>query len=112
MFRWISIAAVFTLASFSMTFAQESSDSVSTLQQPVAATLPIPKEPPAPGPELLKYTTEQIEAAYEGKEMPEAVVMYLVIAKGGQLDGTNGWFGPAKSRFSWRCCRLDLGRAP
>ena len=102
MFRWISIAAVFTLASFSMTFAQESSDSVSTLQQPVAATLPIPKEPPAPGPALLKYTTEQIEAAYEGKEMPEAVVMYLVIAKGGQLDGTNGWFGPAKSRFSWK----------
>ncbi len=57
--------------------------------------------PPAPGPELLKLTPEEIEAAYEGKRMPEAVSMYLVIARDGQLDGTNGWFGPAASRFSW-----------
>ncbi len=56
--------------------------------------------PPAPGPELLKFTPEEIEAAYEGKRMPEAVSMYLVIARGGQLDGTSGWFGPAASRFS------------
>lgn len=58
-------------------------------------------EPPKPGPELLKLTPEEIEDAYEGKRMPEAVAMYLVIARGGQLDGTNGWFGPAVSRFSW-----------
>jgi hypothetical protein len=57
--------------------------------------------PPAPGPELLKYTPEQIEAAYEGKEMPEAVAMYLVIVRGGQLDGRGGWFHSAESRFSW-----------
>ena len=57
--------------------------------------------PPAPGPELLKYTPEQIEAAYEGKEMPEAVAMYLVIVRGGQLDGRGGWFRSAESRFSW-----------
>ncbi len=43
--------------------------------------------PPAPGPELLKFTPEEIEAAYEGKRMPEAVSMYLVIARGGQLMG-------------------------
>ncbi len=101
MFRWISIAAVFTLASLSVTFAQESSDSGNALPQPAPVTLPVSVEPPAPGPELLKYTPEQIEAAYEGKEMPEAVSMYLVIAKGGQLDGSGGWFGPAESRFSW-----------
>ena len=59
-------------------------------------------EPPPPGPELLKYSPEQIEAAYEGKEIPEAVAMYLVIVRDGQLDGTHGWFGPAKSRFSWQ----------
>ena len=62
-----------------------------------------PSDAPAipPGPDLLKYTPEQIEAAYEGREVPEAVAMYLVIAKGGQLDGRGGWFGPAESRFSW-----------
>jgi thiol-disulfide isomerase/thioredoxin len=58
--------------------------------------------PPKPGPELLKLTPEEIESAYEGKRMPEAVSMYLVIAKGGQLDGTTGWFGPAASRYSWQ----------
>ena len=34
--------------------------------------------------------------------MPEAVAMYLVIARDGQLDGTNGWFGAAQNRFSWQ----------
>ena len=101
MFRWISIAAVFSLTSLSVTTAQESEDSANALPQPAPATLPTLEEPPAPGPELLNYTPEQIEAAYEGKEMPEAVSMYLVIAKGGQLDGSGGWFGPAESRFSW-----------
>ncbi|MFO0871765.1 MAG: deiodinase family protein [Pirellulales bacterium] len=59
------------------------------------------REPPAPGPELLKFTPEQIEQAYAGRKMPEAVEMYLVIARGGQLDGRSGWFHPASSRFSW-----------
>lgn len=60
-----------------------------------------PTAPPTAGPELLKYTPEQIEKAYEGRQMPEAVSMYLVIARGGQLDGTAGWFHPAVSRFSF-----------
>ena len=60
-----------------------------------------PTAPPTAGPELLKYTPEQIEKAYEGRPMPEAVSMYLVIARGGQLDGTAGWFHPAVSRFSF-----------
>ncbi len=68
--------------------------------------------PPVPGPDLLKYTPEQIEAAYEGKEMPEAVAMYLVIARDGQLDGTNGWFGAAQNRFSWQWLADRHGIAP
>ena len=65
-------------------------------------------EPPLPGPELLKLTPEEIEAAYEGKKMPEAVSMYLVIVKGGQLDGTSGWFGPAiKSIFMGMACQAE-----
>lgn len=68
--------------------------------------------PPKPGPELLKLTPEEIESAYEGKRMPEAVSMYLVIAKGGQLDGTTGWFGPAASRYSWQWLAEQNGIKP
>lgn len=68
--------------------------------------------PPKPGPELLNFTPKEIEAAYAGKKIPEAVAMYLVIARGGQLDGTNGWFGPAASRFSWEWLAKQNGIAP
>lgn len=68
--------------------------------------------PPIPGPDLLKYTPEEIEAAYEGKEIPEAVAMYLVVVRDGQLDGTNGWFGPAENRFSWQWLAERHGIAP
>jgi hypothetical protein len=94
MFRWISIPAVFTFASLSMAFAQESSHT-GNVQRFVPATLPTPDELPTPGPELLKYTPEQIEAADEGREMPEAVALYLVIPKGGQLGGSGCWFAPS-----------------
>ena len=80
-------------------------ESDSTESQPAVA-------PPAPGPELLKLTPEEIEAAYRGRIMPEAVSMYLVIARGGQLDGTNGWFGPAASRFSWEWLAKQNGVEP
>ncbi len=53
-------------------------------------------------PDLLKYTPEQIEAAYAGKRIPEGVAMYLVIARGGQLDGSSGWFGPSVTRYTWK----------
>lgn len=72
----------------------------------------VPDPPPAPGPDLLKWTPEQIEAAYAGKEMPEAVSMYLVIARDGQLDGSNGWFGPSKSRYSWQWLAERYGIDP
>ena len=73
---------------------------------------PASVDPPKPGPELLKFTPEEIEAAYEGKKMPEAVAMYLVIVRGGQLDGTSGWFGPAASRFSWPWLAKQNGVEP
>lgn len=71
------------------------------LHEPAVSVADPPNEPPVAGPELLKYTPEQIEKAYEGWRIPEAVSMYLVIARGGQLDGTSGWFHPAVSRFSF-----------
>lgn len=72
----------------------------------------VPTEPPKPGPDLLKYTPEQIEKSYEGQRIPEAVEMYLVIARGGQLDGSGGWFHPAVSRFSWERLATQQGGNP
>ncbi|APZ90506.1 deiodinase family protein [Fuerstiella marisgermanici] len=57
---------------------------------------------PTPGPDLLNYTPEQIKEAYKGQSMPEAVRMYLVIAAGGRMSDSNGWFGPADNRFTWQ----------
>ncbi len=78
-------------------FAQQDAADTAVVKAGHAAVPP----PPAPGPELLKYTPEEIEAAWAGKKMPEAVSMYLVIVRGGHLDGSSGWFGPSRSRFSW-----------
>lgn len=52
-------------------------------------------------PELTKVPNEEIEKAYEGKTMPEALRMYLAIAKGGRMGAGDGWFGPAHARYSW-----------
>jgi hypothetical protein len=69
-------------------------------------------DPPQMGPELLAMAPEEIEAAYEGQEIPEAIRMYLVIVRGGQLDGRGGWFGPAESRFSWEWLAARHGVQP
>ena len=53
------------------------------------------------GPELQNYTAEQLEAAYEGRSMPEGVKMYVSILKGEKMAAGQGWFGPAAARFSW-----------
>ena len=66
---------------------------------------------PKIGPELLTMSPDDIEKAFKDSEIPEAIKMYLVIARGGQLDGRGGWFGPAQSRFSWQWlaqqCQVD-----
>ena len=57
------------------------------------------------GPELTKVPLEEIEKAYEGKTAPEAIRMYLAIAKGSLMGPGEGWFGPAKARYGgpgWR----------
>jgi len=80
---------------------QTADEPVSPAAAPTTRTSTPAVEPPQPGPEQLHFTPEQIEQAYAGRKLPEAVEMYLVIARGGQLDGTNGWFHPATSRYSW-----------
>lgn len=102
----LAFTASFFVSTMATTSAQDETLDTTT------AAIEETDAPPAPGPDLLKYTPEQIEAAYEGKEMPEAVAMYLVVARDGQLDGTNGWFGPAQNRFSWQWLAERHGIAP
>lgn len=107
--------ARFKLAAFSIAaFHVLSSPFYVGAQEPAGETVEAVRviAPPKPGPDLLKFTPEEIEAAYEGQRMPEAVAMYLVIARGGQLDGTSGWFGPAASRFSWEWLAEQNGIEP
>jgi len=102
----VAFTALFFVSTMATTSAQDEIPDTTT------AAIEKTDAPLAPGPDLLKYTPEQIEAAYEGKEMPEAVAMYLVVARDGQLDGTNGWFGPAQNRFSWQWLAERHGVAP
>lgn len=104
--KFAALPLVFSICSCgSLTASPQEKGSEAKADQSAAA-------PPLPGPELLKYTPEQIEAAYEGKQMPEAVAMYLVIARDGQMDGTTGWFHPAASRFNWEWLAVRNGSNP
>ncbi len=93
---YLATTVIVAMAFESMALAQDVSNVATSSAPSVAAS------PPPPGPELINYTTEQIEAAYKDKPMPEAVAMYLSIVRGGKLDGSDGWFHPAQSRFSWQ----------
>jgi len=42
-----------------------------------------------------------LDAAYAGRQPPEAVRMLAAIARGSQMGPGEGWFGPAQSRFDW-----------
>lgn len=52
-------------------------------------------------PELNKISPDEIEKAYEGQKIPEAIQMYLAIVRGPRIGANDGWFGPAQSRFGW-----------
>ena len=63
-------------------------------------------------PEVAKQAADRVEAELT---MPhgEATKMLLAILRGSQLDGSDGWFGPAQSRydFAWlaKHCGLKAG---
>lgn len=44
---------------------------------------------------------EVVERHFAGGPQPEAAKMLVAILKGSQLNGTDGWFGPAESRYTW-----------
>lgn len=64
------------------------------------------------GPELRNYTTDQLEAAFQGRRMPEGVRMYLSIQKGEKMGAGQGWFGPAQTRYDWSWLASRHGIAP
>jgi len=83
------------------------------LADDAAATSKASKEPKfVVGPELTKVPLEEIERAYEGKTAPEAVRMYLTIARGGRMGPGEGWFGPPQARYSWKWLAEQHGIAP
>lgn len=43
---------------------------------------------------------ERLEREFS-EPRPEAVRMLLAILKGSQLNGSDGWFGPAETRYTW-----------
>jgi len=51
-------------------------------------------------PDALKAVADQVEHAQNGKPS-EAAKMLIAIARGAQMGPTDGWFGPAQTRFSW-----------
>lgn len=87
------------------------------IAEDVAVTKKTSPDLPVPiGPELATIPTEDIERAFEGKTVPEAVRMYLAIVKGSKMGAGEGWFGPGQSSYSWdwlaeRCGGGDAGIA-
>ena len=100
--RSLSIAVV-ALSSFAL--AQAFADEP-IAPRPKAALVGMPKLPPGFDIDKMSDSKEAEKAAkwlekeYPGKQ-PEAVKMFIAILRGMKADGSNGWFGPAESRYSW-----------
>ncbi len=93
--RFVTVALVAGL--FALTVAA---------QQPRPASPPPLKLPDGVTPEQLADKKEAARVAdlldkqYPAPQ-PEGVRMLVAILRGSQLNGTDGWFGPAESRYSW-----------
>jgi thiol-disulfide isomerase/thioredoxin len=51
---------------------------------------------------LSKLSPEEIEKSYAGSPQPEAVTMMVAVLRGSKMGPGEGWFGPARSRYSWQ----------
>lgn len=51
-------------------------------------------------PKLAVQTADQLDKDYP-QPQPEAVKMLTAILRGSQLNGRDGWFGPAQTRYTW-----------
>lgn len=64
------------------------------------------------GRELQNIPLDVLEKFFEGTTPPEAIRMYLTIAKGGHMFPGAGWFGPGQSRYSWNWLAEQCGVDP
>ncbi|MEI8383933.1 MAG: deiodinase family protein [Planctomycetota bacterium] len=53
-------------------------------------------------PDELKRVAEDLQHLYAGPRIPESVRMLITIAQGRMMGGSDGWFGPAQSKFDWK----------
>ena len=53
-------------------------------------------------PDALKQLADDLQSKYRGQPIPESVRMLISIAQGGLMGGSDGWFGPAQSKFDWK----------
>lgn len=86
---------------------------LATLLPPAAGEAPLPappakpKLPPGFDPDRMADPKEAAKAAdwlekeYAGGRQPESVRMLVGILRGLRADGSNGWFDPAQSRYTW-----------
>ncbi len=67
---------------------------------PKKVTLPKLDPDKLSDPKEAARAVEMLEKEFPAPQ-PEAVRMLVAILKGSQLNGTDGWFGPAESRHTW-----------
>lgn len=78
----------------------------------------MPKLPPGFDPDRMADKEEAAKAAdwlekeYGAGRKPEAVRMLIDILRGSQLNGRDGWFGPAQSRYTWAWLAKRSGADP
>lgn len=112
MVRWLLLAALASIVAIS----DPSSRSVLG-DEPKRVPSPPLKLPEGVTPDSLADPKEAarvadlIDKQYPTPQ-PEAVRMLLAILRGSQLDGTDGWYGPAQSRYTWEWLAKRQGIDP
>ncbi len=64
-------------------------------------TLPPLTEAQYADPKAAAATAAEIEKQYADNARPEAVRMLLAVLRGSQMGPGEGWFGPARTRYTW-----------
>lgn len=59
-----------------------------------------------------KAEADRLEKHYAGKPQPEAVKMFLAIARGSRMQAGDGWFGPGQSRHGYASLVKHAGMEP
>jgi hypothetical protein len=89
--RFLAMASALAISSL---HADERTETIANNRSAVARDYSV-------GPDLVNVPVEEIERAYEGRRKPEAIRMFLAIAKGSRMGAGEGWFGPGQSRYDW-----------